>query len=408
MNAAEYNNFGAALERRGDFDGAVKAFRSAVKRGPRDAMFRANLGATYMFRGDLKNAARACRKAISLDPHLYRPYRDISLFRPGLISGHGVHNLHGLLEVPNTPAQDKVEIHATLGNVYEHRQEFDTAFKHFKAANDALNQLSEYDDAKDGAFADYIYEVFNENFLASMPGSGHPSPAPIFIVGMARSGTSLVEQILASHPEVNAGGERLFLPRLVRRLRDQGVARALKREHLDALGTSYIDEIAPMSKGKRFTDKLPWNFYYLGHINLALPNATIIHTTRDPLDTCVSCYTRLFNPDAGYSFDLQRLGEFYRFYEWLMDYWRAHLPGRILDVKYEKLIGDPESEIRRLLEFCGLPWDRACLDFHKTKRAVRTASVIQARLPIYATSIGRWRLYEKYLSPLVAALKTPA
>jgi hypothetical protein len=252
-------------------------------------------------------------------------------------------------------------------------------------------------------------------------GLGHPSPLPIFIVGMPRSGSTLVEQILASHPLVFAAGERNVLRAVVRVL-DARAAPArfpenlpdLGGEELRALACDYIAQMhaiaaaspAPLPPGvpQRITDKLPANFRYAGLINLAMPNARIIHTCRDPVDTCLSCFSILFERQP-FTYDLGELGRYYRGYARLMEHWREVLPaGVMLDVQYEALVRDLEPQARRILAHCGLDWDPACLRFYDTRRPVRTASMMQVRQPAYQTAIGHRRPGGDALQPLLEAL----
>ena len=227
---------------------------------------------------------------------------------------------------------------------------------------------------------------------------------------MPRSGTTLIEQILASHPQVQGAGELSALPRLVERLGPYpGALPGLNIETATQAGRAYLDEIAPLAQGRaRLVDKMPSNFLHAGLIPILLPQARIIHVRRNPLDTCLSCYSKLFLKEQQFSYDLAELGRFYRGYERLMDHWRSILPAdRFLEVRYEDVVADLETEARRLVDFIDLPWDAACLRFHETSRLVRTASVNQVRSPLFATSIDRWKAYAAQLSPLIEALGAP-
>ena len=251
--------------------------------------------------------------------------------------------------------------------------------------------------------------------MRASQGVGEPSPKPIFIVGMPRSGTTLVEQILASHPQVYGAGELKLLDRAVVEVHSTmrevlaypEIALHMSDEHFRELGRRYlagIQQLAPAAT--RITDKMPSNFVFVGLIHLALPNATIIHTVRDPVDTCISCFSKLFTEGNFQTYDLAELGRYYRHYKALMAHWRHALPpGRILDVKYEDTVADVEGVARRIVAHCGLPWDQNCLDFHRTERVVRTSSATQVRRPIYASSIGRRHAYGALLEPLLAELQ---
>jgi hypothetical protein len=232
---------------------------------------------------------------------------------------------------------------------------------------------------------------------------------------MIRSGTSLIEQVLASHPEVHGAGELTVLADAAAgaigpdraALGYPGFAPTLTAEDLAAVGRAYVDQVAALAPGKRrVVDKLPANFQFAGLIHRALPNARIIHCRREAVDTCLSIYSKRFVGRQDYAYDLRELGLYHRGYETLMDHWRGLLPAdRFIEVDYEDVVGDLEAQARRLVAFCGLDWNAACLDFHKTQRPVRTASANQVRQALYRTSVGRWKPYERHLGPLLTALK---
>ncbi len=237
---------------------------------------------------------------------------------------------------------------------------------------------------------------------------------PIFVTGFPRSGTTLVEQILASHPQIHGAGELGLLDQVAGSFRaaaapDLGFPDYLP--HLDAaesraLGDTYVERLGALAPGApHITDKLLENYLNIGLIHLVLPRARIIHVRRDPLDVCVSCFAINFSTGLTYTSDLGELGRTYRRYLELMAHWRRLLPpGAMLEVQYEEVVGDLEGQARRLIEYCGLAWDPRCLEFHETRRMVRTASVNQVRQPLYNSSLQRWRRYERHLGPLIEAL----
>jgi len=268
-----------------------------------------------------------------------------------------------------------------------------------------------YDEAELHAFFARITGAFTPELFEGLRVTGHGSELPVFIVGMPRSGTTLIEQVLASHPAVFGGGELLFMQDLIL----GGFAgpnypadlTSVPKDTFAKFGGYYAVRLAALApQASRITDKLPANFRHLGLIRLALPKARIIHVRRDPVDTCFSCYTKLFASGLNYTYDLGELGRYYKAYEALMGHWRVVLPaGAMLEVQYETLVADFEAGARRIVEFCGLDWDERCLRFYETKRAVRTMSEFQVRRPVFASSIGRWRAYEQWLSPLLDALR---
>lgn len=307
-------------------------------------------------------------------------------------------------------ANDQVELHFALAKAYGDIGRHGAAFEHLAAGNRLKRKLLAYDEAAQLALLRNIGDVFTPELIGARQGLGHPSTLPVFIVGMPRSGTTLVEQVLASHPRVFGAGELLYLPELV----STGHAGArfpfdfasLSGERLRALGAGYVGRLHSLAPdADRITDKLPANFSRVGVIHLTLPQARIIHVRRDPVDTCYSCYANLFSQGLEYTYDLGELGRHYRAYEALMENWRRVLPeGAMLEVQYEEMVADFETQARRIVAYCGLEWDGRCLNFHETDRAVRTASAGQVRLPLFASSIGRWRPYAEQLRPLLDAL----
>jgi hypothetical protein len=259
-----------------------------------------------------------------------------------------------------------------------------------------------------------IIETFTPELFEQFKECGDPSEKPVFIIGMPRSGTTLVEQIIASHPQVHGAGELNDLWRTAEQIASFLPPGAQLPENIDQvrpeawgfIGNQYVKTITQRSwDALRITDKLPFNYTLTGIIQLMLPNARIIHCRRDPLDTCVSCFMTSFGSDRGFTRDLHMLGGTYRTYQDLMTHWHKVMPGRILDIVYEELVGDTEEQARKLIEHLGLAWDESCLEFYKNKRRVSTSSLAQVRQPVYKTSIERWRRYEKHLAPLINAIK---
>ena len=255
-----------------------------------------------------------------------------------------------------------------------------------------------------------IAKVFSPALMNAKADMGARSDMPIFVVGMPRSGTTLVEQILASHPMVHGAGELRQLQTLGDDADFPAGFQALSPDRLKAMGEAYLAYVAPMAAGRRHVvDKMPANFTLAGMIRLILPDARIIHCRRDPVDTCLSCYTKLFAGQQDFAYNLTELGRFHRAYQGLMAQWREILPAsHFLEVDYEAVVYNVEAEARRMLDFLGLPWDESVLRFHETKRPVRTASSNQVRQPIYRSSAGRWRKHAAELEPLLAALNVSA
>lgn len=318
--------------------------------------------------------------------------------------------LQRVLDTTPRKLDARKSIHFALGNLYDKIGDYDNAFTHFKQANELRKVRWGVKSSKDELKA--IKKAYSEY---SLPYSNNRSELPVFIVGMPRSGTSLVEQILASHPKVYGAGELGYLRNHVEKLPEilsgaQSYPECIQLLNVDNMDrfaddyVRYLEALLPGSGEIRVTDKMPANFWILGFIHHLFPHARIIHCKRDPRDTCLSCYFQDFSFGHSYKNDLGTLGRYYRQYEDIMRFWTSRYDLNILDVQYEELVARPEEHIRSLIQFCGLEWDETCLAFYKSKRLSRTASLQQVREPIYTQSVGRWRKYKKYLRELFEAL----
>jgi tetratricopeptide (TPR) repeat protein len=312
------------------------------------------------------------------------------------------------------PQEDRLDLEFTLGKAFMDIGEADAAMDRLDAGNRLKRAGLTYDVRDDEAEFAEIAAALSAARMRQLAGNGAPSDRPVFIVGMPRSGTTLVEQVLASHCQVYGAGELPVLqatlierlgPTLTPRARAARLA-ALTSDDLEAMATTYVAATTALAPGApRVTDKMPSNFRLAGLIALMLPGARIVHCRRDPLDTCLSCYATRFADGQPFTYDLRELGLYYRAYERLMAHWRAVLaPERFIEVSYEDVVADLEGQARRLVAFCGLPWDESCLTFHRSTRQVRTASVNQVRQPLHGASVGRWKAYGARLGPLLEAL----
>ncbi|MDZ4203155.1 MAG: sulfotransferase [Gallionella sp.] len=371
------------------------------------------LGHLCMENGELERAKSLFRRSMELKPD--NVAARIHLAQASKVAPDDTH-FTALLEDEKNAAHrsdnHKLSLHFALGKCYDDIQDYDRAFAHFLAGCEIKRKKLDYNpDVAARQFTE-LQAIFSRDYIDRLRGAGNPSDRPIFILGMPRSGTTLTEQIIASHPDVYGAGE---LPDLLRIAHRKTAPAATtfpdNLRHLDATtltvwGNEYIAALRSRDPdAKRITDKMPANFFAVPLIHLMLPNAKIIHVNRDPVDTCVSCFTRLFNRKQEHTYDLAELGRYYADYTRMMAHWRRVLPaGTFIDIHYEDIVADQEKQARTLLEYCGLKWDAACLDFHKTKRQIRTASVTQVRQPIYRTSVQRWRQYEKFLKPLLDEL----
>jgi hypothetical protein len=318
------------------------------------------------------------------------------------------------LELPALSDEARVQFCFALAKASEDRGDYARAFELYDRGNRARRALENYDPVQTEVINERIIKVFDAGFVARHAGRGHPDRAPIFVVGLPRSGSTLIEQILSTHSEVDATHELPEVGRLIQGInRDRKDRTTYPEAVLDfddetwaALGRSYIEQTRQYRRdAPRFIDKNPNNFASIGLLSLALPNARFINTRRHPLDTCLSCYKQLFARGQPFTYDLVELGEYYLQYDRMMAHWHAALPGRVLDVQYESVVADQEGETRRLLEFCGLPWEHACLRYYETERAIRTASSEQVRRPIYTDSVGLWQHYRQELAELIDILE---
>ena len=364
--------------------------------------------------GRTAEARSACERAIALNPTIPVYYH--ILIHSGEIDQNAaaVSALEKLAENEAAiPEDGHAMLHLLLAKAYDDQKRYEEAFAHLQKGNAIKRRKIAYDEAREIGRMDAIATVFTPEVMRELHGSGHPCEVPVFVLGMVRSGTTLVEQILASHPDVHGAGELAYLPELVREGQvgkdfPAGFA-ALPPDRIHRLGVAYAARLTALApKAGRIVDKLPTNFLHVGLIHLALPDARIIHVKRDPLDTCFSCYTLMFAGDVGFAYDLGELGRYYTAYEALMDHWRKVLPqGTMLEVRYEDLVNDLPGQARRIVEYCGLKWDERCLEFHKSSRVVATASLYQVRQPVYQSSVGRAQAYSNHLGPLREALGLP-
>jgi len=395
-----------ALERHGE---AIAQYEAALAASPGNAVAASNLGTALREMGRLAEARRAFEQAVALAPERAGFHLNLAEVKRFTAGDPQLAALERLAHrVDSLPPQEQIELHFALAKARADLGEHAPAFRHLLRANALKRRGIAYDEAATLGQFERIRSVFTPALMCAKAGLGDPSTVPVFIVGMPRSGTSLVEQIAASHPDIHGAGELTDFPAIAKAsfaAFPEGVA-ALTEGELRGLGARYLAALAPREPAaRRITDKLPANFRFAGLIHLALPQARIIHVRREPADTCWSCFATLFTAGQPFAYDLGELGRYYRAYEALMAHWRAVLPeSAMLDLRYEDIVADLEREARRIIAFCGLAWDPACLAFHKTERPVRTASAVQVRQPIYRHAIGRWRSYGGELGPLLAAL----
>ncbi len=411
--AEAHFNRGFALFELDAFEEALASYTMAFTLRPDMADAHNNAGDTLLVLGRLSEARAAYLRAIDADPTNPTMYFNFAYSTKFAPNDSYLRTLEIIAAGSEQLQVDKrIALDFTLSKVYADLNDHRRSFTHLLSANSAKRSVITYDEKAEHAAFDAVERVFTLELITAKSGHGHLSQRPIFVLGMPRSGTTLVEQILASHPAVYAGGELQVFSQIAVELGNimgpnyPNYVPLLELSDLMNIGQQYLTEIdcrAP--EHKRVTDKMPANFLFVGLIHLALPNTKIIHAMRDPIDTCVSCFSKLFAKRHEFTYDLGELGRYYKRYEHLMAHWRNVLPqGRMLEVQYEDVVADLETQARRILEYCELPWDDRCLSFHETDRPVRTASLTQVRQPIYKSAVGRWREYEEFLGPLFEAL----
>ncbi len=420
-DAQTYNNRGSALVELQRYDEALASYDKAIALNPDHARAYNNRANVLKELGQFDKAKQACLEALRLDPKIgdvYLNLAELKTFAPGDPHLAAMESLAAQTE--GLSETDRMQLDFALGKAYADVKDYRASFKRLLAGNAAKRAAISYDEKSAFAIFDRIEAVFTRRLIVTKSGSGDSSPMPIFVLGMPRSGTTLVEQIIASHPTVFGGGELHTLLDVICTVRGPvgntirfpdfvptlDVDGYLDPAILKLIGGRYIAAVRKFAPtAERVTNKLPLNFHLAGLIHLALPNAKIVHTVRDPVDNCVACFAKLFAGDYNHTYDLAELGRYYRRYERLMAHWRRVLPrGRILDVCYEDVVADLDGQARRIISHCGLPWDDRCLSFHKTDRPVRTASATQVRQPIYNSAVGRWRVYAEEIEPLLNAL----
>jgi len=394
---------------------ALEMARRVVAQRPNFAPAATLLGSILAEIGSMDEAREQFRRAVKLVPDRPESLYHLALLAKVRRDDGTIDALEAAFQhAGSLPPGEQCLLHFALAKAYDDVGERGRGFDHLLQGNAIKRARIGYEEAVTLGAMDRIARVFTAEFMASRKGLGDPSVVPVFIVGMPRSGTTLVEQTLASHNAVFGAGERTELLQAIGRMSAERLGAAAYPEaawtmsggQLRQIGAEYVAALRTLARGAaRITDKMPGNFLFVGLIRLILPNARIIHVQRDPVDTCLSCFSKLFTGEQPFSYDLAELGRHHRAYQRLMAHWRAVLPADVLlEVEYEALVEDFESQARRLVAHCGLEWDPACLEFYKTSRPVHTASMTQVRQPIYRSSVGRWRPDAGLLRPLLEAL----
>ncbi len=390
---------------------AIAAYRECLASRPSHLGALLGLGHVLNAVGDYEGAVASYVACVDAAPDSGETYWSLANLKTYRFDDATLADMEKRASGQGDNRQSEVNFLFAIAKACEDRGDYERAFDHYRRGNARQRSAVHYDPVQAEVMNDRLVEVFSADFLAALSGAGNPDPSPIFILGLPRSGSTLIEQILASHPQVEGTAELPYVGRLatsLNRNRKGGVnypeaMRELSPANIAALGTQYL-ELARMhrrSGALRFTDKMPNNFPNVGLIATMLPNARVVDARRHPLDACLSCWRQLFAKGQNFTYDLTEIGDYYLQYQRMMDHWERVLPDRVLTVQYEEVVADYESQVRRLLEFCGLPWDGACLRFWESDRTVRTPSAEQVRRPIYDRSVGHFRHYEHLLGELI-------
>jgi tetratricopeptide (TPR) repeat protein len=406
---------GQVLHETDRFEEAVRCYRRAVDLKPDLIEALNHLGVCLKSMGRLEESSSSFRKVIELNERAFGAYSNLADIEKFTETHPLLQKMEKFLSDADDPVAPRfMSLHYALGKAYEDIGQHERAFEHFKKGAILKRARLDYKEDEMLASFDMIRNTFTKAYFEKRPFAGNPSDVPVFIVGMARSGSTLIEQVISSHLETFGAGEIKEFSRQIGALRGrfpalpkypQMVAK-MNAAHYQILADAYLAKIRSLAPhAKRITDKLLTNANFVGLIHVLFPNAKIIHTRRNPIDTCLSAFTKLFKDDMPYSYDLGELGRYCRKHNEMMDHWREVIPPSALKVvNYEEVVEDLPKIAHEVVEFLGLAWNDACLNFHESSRPVKTASVIQVRKPVYASSVERWRRHEKELQPLLEAL----
>lgn len=406
-NAAAWGGLGNGYAHIGDTKTSIAAYSRAIELNPDAPGPNLGLGHVLKTIGDQAGALRAYRAAIKVKPDFGEVYWSMANLKVFRFEEDEVAAMERQVERTELTSSADIHFRFALGKAYEDKRDYEKSWHYYDTGNQRQRKAVYHDPVAMEMRHDDIIEVFSKEFLDQHSGEGFEGIAPIFVVGLPRSGSTLIEQILASHSQVEGTAELPTLNRLaisIGRYRPDHqeypqTVKDLRPKDFRAYGRQYADESAAFrsTHKPRFTDKLPNNFAHVGLVHLILPNATVINARRHPLDSCLGGYKQLFGKGQNFTYDMSELASYYRKYHEIMQHWHRVLPGKVLDVHYEETVTDLETQVGRILEHCGLPFEESCVRFHETQRAVKTASSEQVRQPLYTGALGYWRHYEKHL-----------
>ena len=406
-SAETWGRLGQAYARASLMEESAEAYAHSVRLDPDSPMIQMGYAHVLKTLGDQPGSLNAYRAAIRARPSFGEVYWSMANLKIFKFEKHEVAAMEAQLAKEGLTDSAQIHFRFALGKACEDEGDYDKAWHYYNSGNEQQRALIHHDPVEMEVRQNSIIEVFDRGFLEENAGHGCPDPAPILIVGLPRCGSTLVEQILASHSQVEGTSELPILAKMATtigryradKLQYPEAARDLRKLDWKAYGEQYMEQARPhrFTDAPFFTDKLPNNFPHIGLLHLILPNARVINARRHPVDSCLGAYKQLFAMGQNFTYDVIELGDYYRQYHKMMKHWHEVLPGKVLDVHYEETVLDLEGQVRRILDHCGLPFEEQCLRFHETDRAVRTASSEQVRQPIYRDALGKWRRYERHL-----------
>ncbi|MGI9202699.1 MAG: sulfotransferase [Woeseiaceae bacterium] len=413
-SAESHMVYAGAIGMAGEHEEAIKAYQDALDIAPDRAGAICGMAHHQKTIGRQDEAIASYRRAIAVKSDHAEAYWSLANLKTFRFEDDEIEAMQRLLGDETLADESRAQLHNALGLEYESREDYGSAFENFEKCNVLCRQVESYDPVETESTHGRIIELFDSDLFTRNSGVADAAVSPVLVVGLPRSGSTLIEQILASHSQVDGTHELGDLSRAVQSVRREHARRsrfpeALAKFEVDdwrKIGEEYLRRTEIFRSGAPcFVDKNPNNFIYVGILRLALPNAKIINAMRHPLDSCLGSFKQLFASGQPFTYDMTELGEYYLQYRRLMDHWHETLPGFVLDVHYEDVVSDLDAQVERILDFCGLPFEEACLRFHETERAVKTASSEQVRRPIYSSSVNLWRNYENNLGELVHILK---
>ena len=412
-NGDAHLNLGIVLRAQDKLEEAIQAYKRALEIKPNNVEAHFALGNLLKQQGKFEEAIQSYKQALEIKPDYAAAHRLIARITQHQDYDDGLKEMEDQLEDPETTEEQTMQLCFGLGKAFEDLELYQKAFGYIAEANRIAKQTMEFNMEEMNQRVQKLIDTFDTELFEQFPSSGIDDRTPIFILGMPRSGTTLTEQILASHSQVHGAGELRDLEQVLLRTTPKLTTETFPQQITDLddgelaqLGRNYVACLKTYSAdASHVTDKMPANFLHIGVIKLILPQAKIVHCQRHPLDICLSCFKNYFPQQLKFTYDLTELGQYYCLYHKLMAHWHHVLPNYILDFRYEDLIADQQQQTERLLEFCGLPWEDTCLQFHQTDRPVKTASAEQVRRPIYQGSVELWKQYEDELQPLISVLE---